>query len=85
MEMEPGASNERAPERGPVRLFAVGATPEEALAHMGKELGWGELSALAYDEPDHDDAWYARFTADGTSMKAAGEYVTGGAIVTWWK
>ena len=65
-------------------IYAVGPTPEAALGSMAKAMDWGELSSLEY-EKDYPSEWFVRFTADDTSMKAAGEYVTGGVIVTWWK
>lgn len=69
-----------------LEIHAVGPTVEAALQHMQRGLSWGEIEHIEYQK--HDGApctWYVRFTAGGTSMKAAGEYVRGGVIVTWWK
>ncbi len=66
-------------------IHAVGRTVEEALTALGKRHGWGKVTDLAFQS--HTNApveWYVRFAVDGTSMKAAGHYLTGGVIVTWW-
>lgn len=67
-------------------IWAVGKTPEEAIralceARLGK-FG-GELTSL--EGGDERYTWGFRFTADGTSCKAAGVHVPGGVILTWWK
>lgn len=67
-------------------IYAVGETPEGALEHLGLSLGWGEVenfSDLKGGSPEFE--WGRRFTAGGTSMKAAGWRVPGGVVVAWWK
>lgn len=66
-------------------IFAVGATIEGALNALGTTNKWGDLTKIEHQPVDVPCKWYVRFRADGTSMKAAGEYVSGGVIVTWWK
>lgn len=70
-----------------VEIYSVGETIEKAIFALGKTLGWGEIEniQLQSDPKLKPCEWYIRFTADTTGMKAAGEYVTGGVIVTWWK
>jgi hypothetical protein len=65
-------------------FFSVGKKPEQAIRAYGRHHSWGKVANLQRQEslPDH---WYYTFTASGTSMKAAGIYVTGGVIMTWWK
>ena len=66
-------------------IYAVGTTVERALKALGKTNEWGKIDNIVFQEVDTPCVWYVRFTSDGTSMKASGEYVTGGVIVTWWK
>lgn len=70
-------------------IYAVGETIEKAILALAETLKWENIENI---ELQNDKCinmkpceWYVRFTADTTSMKAAGEYVTGGVIVTWWK
>lgn len=67
-------------------IYSIGATPQEAieafcLTRMGMPL---ERLGEPLDG-DKRYAWGFRFTVDGTSCKAAGIFVPGGAILTWWK
>jgi len=70
------------------RVYSVGHDPADAIRALGERIGWGEITGLS---PQSDgvrpslEQWYCRFYADGTSMKAAGRYVPGGVILTWWK
>ena len=66
-------------------IYAVGRNVEEALEALGKERKWGKVEGIEWQEVDVPCEWYVRFIADGTSMKASGEFITGGVIVTWWK
>jgi hypothetical protein len=66
-------------------IYAVGTTVERALKALAKTNEWGKLDKIVFQEVDTPCDWYVYFTADGTGMKASGEYVTGGVIVTWWK
>lgn len=71
---------------GMAAIYSVGATPREAieafcLARMDKPLeclGESLEGGARY-------SWGYRFTVDGTGCKAAGIFVPGGAILTWWK
>lgn len=67
-------------------VFAVGDTPEGAIAQLCAANDWGELSSIE-DLPGgrSDLDWGRRFVAGGTSFKAAGSFVPGGAVITWWK
>jgi hypothetical protein len=69
-------------------IYAVGRTVEEALKELGRTNHWNGVYDIKFQtEVDKPCEWYVRFTVGDsrTSMKAAGEYVTGGVIVTWWK
>lgn len=69
-----------------LEIYAVGSDVQSALFSLGESLNWGEIEDIEFQS--HEDApceWYVCFYAGGTSMKASGEYVTGGVIVTWWK
>lgn len=66
-------------------IYAVGVTVETALLSLGETLGWGRIENIDFQPVDVPCNWHVRFHAGGTSMKAAGQYVTGGVIVTWWK
>lgn len=66
-------------------ILATGEAPEQAIHALGRELGWGPLDRFEEQEANASDEWYYRFRADGTSMKAAGDYVPGGVTLTWWK
>lgn len=68
-----------------LEIYAVGVDIPSALDALGRGLGWGQLDCIVKQEVDVPCKWYVHFTADGTSMKAAGEFVRGGVIVTWWK
>lgn len=68
-----------------LEIYAVGRTVEAALKELGKTLGWGKVAKISFQEMGVPCEWMVRFTAGGTSMKASGQYVTGGVIVTWWK
>jgi hypothetical protein len=77
-------------------IWAAGATMEEALEELKRSQGWGDiehvtLPSMSDDEKQRGFTWAARFTAGGTSMKAAGWHRTaigtcvGLYAVTWWK
>ncbi|MBK1666622.1 hypothetical protein CKO28_01010 [Rhodovibrio sodomensis] len=74
-------------------VFSIGTTAEaaiEAFAHMlVGEDGAREHAKDIDIEPVTDRPafqWSARFklASNGTGMKAAGIYVPGGAVLTWW-
>ncbi len=67
-------------------IYSFGTTPEDAIRALGGKIGWGEI-VMGKPLEGNDEAfdWGFRFTADGTSMKAGGHFVTGGTILTWWK
>lgn len=74
--------------RQSARAYSVGATPREAIIALCKvRLGkfGGTLTEIPCDSSDPRFEWGYRFTADGTGCKAAGIYVPGGVILTWWK
>jgi hypothetical protein len=66
-------------------IHAVGKTVKGALVSLGRDFRWGKVENIEEQTSDVPARWFVRFTAGGTSMKAAGEYVRGGVIVTWWK
>jgi hypothetical protein len=66
-------------------IYAVGTTVENALEALKTTLGWGKITDIEFQSVRVPVEWYVRFHAGGTSMKAAGHYLTGGVIVTWWK
>lgn len=70
-----------------LEIYAVGRDVKEALLALGQACAWGEITDITFerDQALSPCEWYVRFHADGTGMKAGGEYVTGGVIVTWWK
>lgn len=70
-----------------LEIYSVGPTIERALKSLGKGIGWGKVEKVELQPSDGrpPSDWYARFCAGGTSMKAAGQYVRGGVVVTWWK
>lgn len=68
-------------------IYSTGKTPWEAIqalcqARFGTDLE-GELRPLEGGDPAY--AWGFRFTSDGTHFKAAGIFIPGGALCTWWK
>ncbi len=69
-------------------VWSVGATPLDAIRALCKAR-WngdleGELTPLPGGNPSLE--WGFRFQSDnGTSFKAAGIFVPGGVILTWWK
>jgi len=69
-------------------LWSVGATPRDAIQALC-EARWqgrieGNLERL--DGGNNAYEWGFRFTSDnGTGFKAAGIYVPGGVVLTWWK
>ena len=67
-------------------IYSVGKTVEDAIRALAKDgRGWKNIANIEFQEVDTPCKWCVRFTADGTSMKAAGDYVNGGVILTWWK
>lgn len=90
----PRGFNERDPAKI-VNAYAVGSgtTPEAAaiaavtafLDSLGTELDPGSLEPM--DDEDRDYQWGYRFRdrQSGTGFKAAGRFIPGGAILTWWK
>lgn len=70
-----------------VEIHAVGTSIASALRALGRGTGWGKVADIEIEvDPNNSPAqWFVRFTAGGTSMKASGEYVNGGVVVTWWK
>lgn len=65
-------------------VYSVGNTPKDAIEALAAKLEWGAIDNLEMLGGDGYD-WGFRFTADTTSMKAAGMNVPGGVILTWWK
>ena len=72
-----------------MRVVAVGATPEAAIESF---CGMLNHETPVEIEPMHDDdpasgTWSRIFklAGEGTGMKAAGRYVPGGVVMTWWK
>lgn len=67
-------------------IYAVGNTPEEAILALARFKGWGEVGRISeLEDGDPKYTWGRRFSAGGTSMKAAGWSVPGGFVLTWWK
>lgn len=69
-------------------IWSIGATPKDAIEALCKARWDGVLEKLgeSLGGGDPDYTWGFRFTSDnGTSFKAAGISVPGGAICTWWK
>lgn len=66
-------------------VYSVGRSVKEALLALAERTGWGAISNIEFQDTDIPCNWYVRFNSETTSMKASGEYVTGGVIVTWWK
>jgi hypothetical protein len=87
-------TNDREPDKS-VCVFAVGAgaTPDEAaraslvafLDSLNATLDPTSVEALD-DGDNRDYQWGYRFRdqESGTAFKAAGRYVPGGAVLTWW-
>ena len=67
------------------RVYSVGKTPEAAIKKLGKKVRWGKLKNFERQDDIQSFAWYYRFTANDTSMKASGYFVPGGCILSWWK
>lgn len=69
-----------------IMVFAIGNNPDDAIKAFCAASLW-ECSNLEPLPLGRDPMlqWGRRFTANGTSMKAAGCYVPGGAVMTWWK
>lgn len=67
-------------------VYAVGASPQEAIRAFSLARGWGEpqIADPLQGDTDRFD-WGFRFVADGTGFKAAGQDVPGGTLLTWWK
>lgn len=70
-------------------IHAIGKTPQECVHAAAQAKGWGEIAKIReLEESDSESSqytWGLRFTAGGTSMKAAGWEVPGGFVMTWWK
>jgi hypothetical protein len=68
-------------------IYAVGRTPKEAIVAFCKERWNSKLEKIGEAlEPNHNGFdWGYRFILDGTSFKAAGVNIPGGAVLTWWK
>ncbi len=69
------------------QIYAVGTSPEQAIRNLARERHWGrvDMGADLAGSEYPDLTWGRHFTADGTSFKAAGCFVPGGAVVLWWK
>lgn len=68
-----------------LEIYAVGATIEKAIRALATDgRGWKNIKDITFEPVDKPCEWYVRFWANGTSMKAGGEYVNGGVILTWW-
>lgn len=69
-------------------IYSVSNTPEEAInafliARVGSEI---ESELLPLDSaPDNEYDWSYSFISNGSGFKAAGIYIPGGAVMTWWK
>lgn len=67
-------------------IHSVGTTVEKAIRALANDgRGWKTITDIEFQPTDKPCEWYVRFWANGTSMKAGGEYVNGGVILTWWK
>jgi len=67
-------------------IYAVGKTPEEAIAAFGISREWGAITNIRpLEGGDPKYTWGRAFSADGASIKAAGWSVPGGVVLTWWK
>jgi hypothetical protein len=69
-------------------LWSVGATPKDAIEALCQARWQGTLEGELEELRGGDLAyeWGYRFKSDdGTSFKAAGIYVPGGVVCTWWK
>lgn len=72
-------------------VWAAGATPEDCvrgfLDSIGNTLKEGSLEPYDEDGPKDEFQWGVRFAdaETGTFFKAAGRFVPGGAVLTWWK
>lgn len=72
-----------------MRVVAVGATPEQAIATFCDMLERDQPLDVQpmHDDDPHSGRWSRvfRLASTGTGMKAAGRFVPGGAVMTWWK
>jgi len=73
-----------------LEVHAVGFDVPSAMRALADGLGWGILTDLTWDvgqDLHHriEQEWDARFTVAGKTHKAAGQFVRGGVIVTWWR
>lgn len=71
-------------------IWSVGRTPYEAVQALCRVRFLNELSGAlrpigGQEDPHSPYAWGCRFTCNGTHFKAAGLYVPGGVVLTWWK
>lgn len=69
------------------RVYAVGPSADACIIALAKEMKWGDVT-IGEDLVNGDEArftWGKRFTAGGTSFKAAGGELPGGFTLTWWK
>jgi hypothetical protein len=68
-------------------VWAIGETPEKAIeAFCWARLGYSSVERISpLEGGDSNYQWGRRFTCEGTGFKAAGIYVPGGVILTWWK
>lgn len=66
-------------------VFAAGGTVEECLRGFADSIGNSGIGNVASGPTGEPGGWEATFTSGGTGFKAAGVYVPGGAIMTWWK
>lgn len=69
------------------QIYACGKTPEDAIKALARARKWGRVvmgsDLVGGDYPDL--TWGRYFHAGGTSFKAAGCFVPGGAVILWWK
>lgn len=84
-------------EGGPVlaplfHVYSVGQTPFDAIYNLAEKKGWKNITNIRFLNDSDDEQvenlklmWYAKFLVDGTSMKASGWFVPGGAILDSWK
>ncbi len=66
-------------------VFSIGSNAQEAMKNLAEHKKWGEIEKMDHLEIGKDFDWAYSFVAGGTSFKAAGVFVLGGAMLTWWK
>lgn len=72
----------------PIRVYSIGPTVEGALLNFFQDLLKTEKVEIELKERLEDSSefsWGFAIQADGTSYKTAGTYISGYAVLTWWK